>query len=83
MAGIGQLSTHISGQQLLFVVDAGHGNLPLTYHGEVIRVGRDEEHLWRVEACLFAVVLTVDELVGLKNQLSAPISSGLWPVWIW
>lgn len=55
MAGIGQLSTHISGQQLLFVVDAGYGNLPLTYHGEVIGVGCNEEHPWKVEACLFLV----------------------------
>lgn len=58
MGWIGQLSTHVSGQQFLFVIDAGHGNLPMTYHGEVIRVGCDEEHLWRGEACLFAVFFT-------------------------
>lgn len=40
-------SAHVCGQQLLFVIDAGHGDLPLTYHGEVIRVCGNEEHFCR------------------------------------
>lgn len=38
---------HICGQQLFVVVDAGHRDLPLAYHGEVIRVCCYEKHLWR------------------------------------
>lgn len=56
--------THVSGQQLLSVIDAGHGNLPLTDQGEVVRVGGDEEHLWEGRSMLaifFFVLLTVDE----------------------
>lgn len=37
--------THICGNKLLLVINAGHRNLPLADEGVVIRVGRDEEHL--------------------------------------
>lgn len=40
-----QTASHVCGQQLLFVVDARHGDLTLADHGEVVRVGGDEEHL--------------------------------------
>lgn len=34
--------THIGGFQLNFVVNAGHSDLTLAAHGEVVGVGRDE-----------------------------------------
>lgn len=47
MVEIRQESAHICGYQLFFIVDAGNRDLPMTYHGEVIRVCCNEEHLWR------------------------------------
>ncbi len=38
--------THISGFQLNFVVNAGHSDLTLAAHGEVVGVGCDERHFW-------------------------------------
>lgn len=40
------LVTHISGFQLNFVIDAGHSDLTLTTHGEVVGVGRDERYFY-------------------------------------
>lgn len=37
--------THICGNKLLLVINAGHRNLPLADEGVVIWVGCDEEHL--------------------------------------
>lgn len=34
--------THISGFQLNFVINAGHSDLTLAAHGEVVGVGCDE-----------------------------------------
>lgn len=42
-----QEATHVCGHQLLFVVNAGHTDLPLTYHGEVIWVCCYEKHFCR------------------------------------
>ncbi len=39
--------THISGFQLNFVINAGHSDLTLTTHGEVVGVGCDEWQFWR------------------------------------
>lgn len=39
--------THISGFQLNFVINAGHSDLTLTAHGEVVGVGCDEWQFWR------------------------------------
>ena len=36
--------THISGFQLNFVINAGHSDLTLAAHGEVVGVGGDERH---------------------------------------
>ena len=36
--------THICGIQLFIVIDAGHSDLTLTTHGEVVGVGGDERH---------------------------------------
>lgn len=37
-------AAHVCSHQLLFIVDAGHSDLPLTYHGEVVRVCCYEQH---------------------------------------
>ena len=39
--------SHICGVQLFFVINAGHSDMTLTAHGEVIGVGCDEAHFCR------------------------------------
>lgn len=37
--------THICGNKLLLVINAGHRNLPLADEAVIVRVGCHEEHL--------------------------------------
>lgn len=75
MSGAGsrrwQEESHICGQQLLFVVDARHGDLTLADHGEVVRVRRDEKHLCGEERRISASSLSFFLMRGarLTDQL--------------
>ena len=42
--------THISSIQLSFIINAGHCDLTLTAHGEVIGVGGDERHFCKIHS---------------------------------
>ena len=43
------LLTHISGHELLRVVDGGHGHLPLRHEGVVVGVVGDQQHVCPAE----------------------------------
>lgn len=43
-AAVRPVRAHICGHQLFSVVNAGHGYLPVTYHGVVVWVGGNEKH---------------------------------------
>ncbi len=41
--------TYISGFQLNFVINAGHSDLTHAAHGEVVGVGCNERHFWKLK----------------------------------
>lgn len=72
-----QTLTHISSNQLLFIINACHCDLTLTAHGEVIGVGGDERHFCKIRAehllCSFTILHlqlhALNKICASTNQL--------------
>ncbi len=74
--------THISSNQLLFIINACHCDVTLTAHGEVIWVGGDERHFCKINIRAFMKEYYLASKHRIK-YVHLPISSGLWLVIIW